>query len=363
MENHDRRGPMFLVEVKDNLFSNYLYEYLRERCQDLRLKISSQEAFQILTTSSKKSFLQKEREDLVKVAMIKEREQQKKAFARHFKKYEWLEYGLQGKILKKDYFQERLKAIKKGVAKKLLIQMQKEKIKLLKKQQKFLKELKIHQTHRHLFKIARDSIYGKNFSKDAQFYSYYAAEKLFKEVGRRSNLTLEQLKFLTFPEYKEILLKGKDYAIRANERMKYSIHFANKGKTIFFHGKDAKKIRKKLHFIKEGGRITKQNELKGNPAYPGKVIGKVKIINTVQEMMKMHRSDVLVSHMTNPDIVPVMKQASAIITDLGGITCHAAIISRELKIPCIIGTKIATQMLKDGDKVEVDANKGIVKKL
>ena len=80
-------------------------------------------------------------------------------------------------------------------------------------------------------------------------------------------------------------------------------------------------------------------------------------------MSKMKPGDILVSKATNPNVVPAMKIAGAIITDEGGITCHAAIISRELKIPCVIGTKIATQVLKDGDKVEVDANNGIIKKL
>lgn len=65
--------------------------------------------------------------------------------------------------------------------------------------------------------------------------------------------------------------------------------------------------------------------------------------------------------MTTPDFVPIMKRASAFVTDEGGITCHAAIVSREMKKPCIIGTKIATQVLKDGDLVEVDADKGVVK--
>jgi pyruvate,water dikinase len=65
--------------------------------------------------------------------------------------------------------------------------------------------------------------------------------------------------------------------------------------------------------------------------------------------------------MTRPEYVPLMKKAAGIITDEGGITCHAAIVSRELKIPCVIGTKIATKVLKDGDMVEVDADKGIVK--
>ena len=65
--------------------------------------------------------------------------------------------------------------------------------------------------------------------------------------------------------------------------------------------------------------------------------------------------------MTRPEFVPLMKRASAIVTDEGGITCHAAIVSRELNIPCIIGTKIVTKVLKDGDEVEVDADNGVVK--
>jgi len=73
--------------------------------------------------------------------------------------------------------------------------------------------------------------------------------------------------------------------------------------------------------------------------------------------------DIIVAVMTRPDYVPAMKKAAAIITDEGGITCHAAIISRELKKPCVIGTKIATQVLNDGDLVEVDADEGVVRVL
>ena len=66
---------------------------------------------------------------------------------------------------------------------------------------------------------------------------------------------------------------------------------------------------------------------------------------------------------TTPDFVPAVKIAAAVITDYGGITSHAAIVSREFGVPCVIGTKIATKVLKDGDRVEVDAEKGIVKKI
>jgi pyruvate,water dikinase len=78
-------------------------------------------------------------------------------------------------------------------------------------------------------------------------------------------------------------------------------------------------------------------------------------------MKKMKKGDILISPATNPNLMPAISKAGAMVTDEGGITSHAAIVSRELKIPCIIGTKIATQVLKDGDLVEVDANKGIVR--
>ena len=77
----------------------------------------------------------------------------------------------------------------------------------------------------------------------------------------------------------------------------------------------------------------------------------------------MNKGDVLVSHATNPNLLPAMGMAAAIVTDIGGLTCHAAIVSREFRIPCIVGTKIATQVLQDNDLVEVDAEKGVVKKI
>ncbi len=67
--------------------------------------------------------------------------------------------------------------------------------------------------------------------------------------------------------------------------------------------------------------------------------------------------------MTTPDFLPAMERAAAFVTEEGGITCHAAIVAREMKKPCVIGTKIATKVFKDGDRVEVDATKGVVRKI
>lgn len=106
---------------------------------------------------------------------------------------------------------------------------------------------------------------------------------------------------------------------------------------------------------------TQNQTLKGQIACRGKVTGVVRIVLDPHDDKGFKQGDILVTSMTRPEFVPLMKQAAAIITNEGGITCHAAIVSRELKIPCIIGTKVATRVLKDGDMVEVDADNGVVR--
>jgi phosphoenolpyruvate synthase/pyruvate phosphate dikinase len=104
-------------------------------------------------------------------------------------------------------------------------------------------------------------------------------------------------------------------------------------------------------------------ELKGSVASKGVARGRIRRVMRKKEISAFQDGEILVTSMTTPEFVPAMKKAAAIVTDEGGITCHAAIISRELGKPCIIGTKVATKVLKDGDEVEVDAEKGVVRVL
>lgn len=101
--------------------------------------------------------------------------------------------------------------------------------------------------------------------------------------------------------------------------------------------------------------------LKGEPASSGFRRGKVRVIIKTKDFDTFQEGEILVAAMTRPEFVPLMKKAAAIITDEGGITSHAAIVSRELKKPCVIGTRVATQYLKDGDIVEVDATLGVIR--
>lgn len=111
------------------------------------------------------------------------------------------------------------------------------------------------------------------------------------------------------------------------------------------------------------GKVEDAEVITGQVANQGKVTGRVKVIFVPAEISKVKKGDILVTTETTPDFMLAIYKAKALITDIGGISSHAAIVSREFNIPCIIGTKIATQVLKDGDLVEVDANQGIIRRL
>jgi len=115
---------------------------------------------------------------------------------------------------------------------------------------------------------------------------------------------------------------------------------------------------------KEANSMGEKKELnvltKGLSASPGIACGNVKNISNISEISRIEDGDVIVTVMTNPDMVPAMRRARAVVTDEGGRTCHAAIVSRELGIPCIVGTKTATETLKEGMSITVDATRGVV---
>lgn len=101
--------------------------------------------------------------------------------------------------------------------------------------------------------------------------------------------------------------------------------------------------------------------LSGLGAAPGMASGVARIVRELADADGLGKGDVLVTHMTAPDWVPLMRKAAAIVTDSGGMTCHAAIVSRELGIPCVVGTRRATEKLRDGEVVTVDATHGVIR--
>jgi pyruvate,water dikinase len=100
--------------------------------------------------------------------------------------------------------------------------------------------------------------------------------------------------------------------------------------------------------------------VKGRSAFPGCIIGRVRLLNKPEEAADIESGEILVTAMTDPDSVPAIERAAAVITDRGGILCHAAIVCRELRKPCIVGTQNATKALQNGMSVRVCAVRGVV---
>ena len=184
---------------------------------------------------------------------------------------------------------------------------------------------------------------------------YEQATKFFNELSCRLNISLNDFWYLS----KEEIVGG------LREKINIESIIAKRKIEGFTIKQVGKKI-KVLTGVKpedwhEAALPINNKEIKGNAAFIGKIIkGKVQIVFD-PALARMEIGDILVTPMTTPNFVPLMKKARAIITDEGGLLCHASIVARELKKPCIVGTKFATQVLEDGDKIEIDIKSGTVK--
>lgn len=144
------------------------------------------------------------------------------------------------------------------------------------------------------------------------------------------------------------------------QRFQYCVHTCEKGiekRTIEDYLSEHSHIKFEKYDVPDGG------ILKGQVSYPGKAKGRVRILKLKKDIQNFEEGAILVSPMTTPDFLPAMKKAAAIVTDEGGILCHAAIVARESQKPCVIGTKVATKMFMDGDVVEVDADNGTIRRV
>lgn len=139
--------------------------------------------------------------------------------------------------------------------------------------------------------------------------------------------------------------------------LQYAVHTTNNGTVVTSDPKNRELVIQNLLGLQEYGKV----ELRGNTACPGVIEGIVRVIMRTEQVREFQQGEVLVANMTHPDYMPAILKAAALVTDEGGIVCHAAVISRERNIPCIIATGDATKVLQTGDRVLVDANTGTIK--
>ena len=209
--------------------------------------------------------------------------------------------------------------------------------------------------------LAKEFAFLRTWRTDIMYRAGYRARNLFYEIAKRANFPTQDIIFLTLFELIKMAQTGRPPITQSEIKKRRKGYI-----TLIINGQF--KILSGLSLFKQIDSLIRSNNqkystLRGWTAYPGKVRGCVKIVIKSSDLNKVRSGDILVAVMTFPNLISAMEKAAAFVTDEGGILCHAAIVSREMKRPCIIGTKIATKLLNDGDKVEVDATKGIVKKI
>lgn len=183
-------------------------------------------------------------------------------------------------------------------------------------------------------------------------------EKIAKEKGIKS---VHLLTFLVLEEFINFLRTGnlpKD--IKERTRISATIILPRPALLV---GEAAGNLFKKLKYQEERStqQLLKGAVLRGTPVFSKKIRGYVQVISSLKQLSKFKKNYILVAPSTSPKYNPALKRAAGIITDEGGLLCHAAIISREFKIPGVVGTRVATKKLKTGQIVELDAINGIVK--
>lgn len=328
--------------------------------------VELEKAFAAIITPLKFDNVIKEELDFIQI-VLNNKEFTKEHLKSHGRKYSWLfinTFDIREcmEFMKKKF--KRYKNMDLIKKKEEIISVKKE---LESKHKEIIKNIEedISEYLNILHQLSRDRMETKFVFAGFEFL----LNDFLSEISRRINIPFaDMIKYIRTEEIAGILnnkIRISDEEL--SDRKKFYIFMYENGETIFNYGTKALEDMKKLYpELFEEKNI---KEFKGSIANAGKARGNVVIVppkdlESLEKInKKFNKGDILVTSMTQPNTILLMEKAAAFVTDEGGILCHAAIISREMNKPCIIGTKIATKVLKDGDLVEVDADKGIVRKL
>jgi len=317
------------------------------------------EAFYALTISTGESDVILEKKALLELAIrLNKGEDISKELENVYKKFTFTYFVFfLGKFKSIAEYNKEVKELAKKDPEKELNKIISHRKNELKKFEKTIKDLDIKSKLLEMINFAREAIYIRTYRLDRINEGIFIVYPLLKEIAKRIDLEVELVPMLLRDEIvnaleNELKPNKADIIERKNG---YGFIYFNKNIKFYF-GKDFKKI-------KEKDEIVEADVVRGRTAFRGKAIGEVVVVKSVDDLHKVKKGMILVCKMTTPNYVKEMEKAKAIVAEIGGITTHVAILSRELKKPCIMGTGNATKVFHDGDMVEVDADKGVVKKI
>lgn len=326
-------------------------EFKKILLNEIENKKRFNEYFSYLTIPSGMSFISREEMELRKISKLFG-DKKRKALKIHSKKYFWLQNSYAGpKEINEKFFSKRIIDLQNSSSRfsdfKTKIDLIK-KLKLSKKTVDFVNVIDFIT----IWQDARKEIILRNIG-------YFG--RIINEIGRRAKIKPGLIYYLGSRDVKLIKSLGAIKTLKEElKRREKGVFFLTRHKEeISVSGDGYDKLIS--YYKKISTSEMNKSELHGTVANTGTAIGRVVVCKSLRSISKVSKGDIIVASMTRPEFMPALKKAAAIVTDEGGLTCHAAIIARELNIPAVIGTKNATKILKDGMTVEVRANHGLVR--
>jgi len=346
-------GIGFLTEAYDEFWEDILKDVFTKE----KVKTPSPGDLATLLTSIEPPFLTIAEQELIKIKKQRNLTQKSKLIEKFVNKYYYLNVDYsQAEIINESDVKTELKKI--NIKKtKILIKKQRQA-----KKQRIFKKCKFTKKAKRAVKFFSQLSHWRDQRKEFFQITAASAWKIIKELHQRYHLPARFFHSFSLFDWREEKTRSQLLKIALTRGKRPALFIDYQGNVVYINNQEFKrKLKNKLEKIYVGDKKLGQKILSGQIAQKGKIQGRARIILSKNDFKKFKPGNVLVTSMTRPDFLPLIKKARAIVTDEGGITSHAAIISRELKKPCLMGAKIATRVLRDGDLVEVDANKGVVK--
>lgn len=349
---------------ENNFISGALGEKVGSKLNEKKVQLSLVRTMSLLLSPTRETIMHREIINLMRIALKAktfekglEAEEIKAEIKMHQKLFCWLDFGYIGPVHDFAYYYDRIKQLSQdeNLAEKYLdrkIEMKE----LFLKQQEYEEFLELSAEDKHKFFLARDLGYYKVYRKEITYMGMYMLNELTKILAERWNIDHSYF-FYVLPEEYESALKISSLA---QERSQECIYLTHEGQEEIITGARVELIMKSVRKSYLPTQLTNQKVFQGSATFviKDKIKGRAKIVNGSNHLHKVNRGDILISFATNPQMVVVMDKAAAIVTEQGGITCHAAIVSREMKKPCLVGVTGITQIIKDNDLVEVDTTNG-----
>jgi phosphohistidine swiveling domain-containing protein len=310
------------------------------------------------------SFHQQSEKEFFKIVIISSsKEELKKRMESYVKKWYWVQNSyFESRNLSPNDFLKTLKSLSRKKIFEKYTAIKNHPKNIIRRKKEIIKKWNLSPSIFQLANALSFSIWWQDHRKGLSWWAHSIVDILSWAAAKKFDIEFDTIMTYTAEEWKNLLVSGVlVLSSKIQERNKLTIFILSDGKVTEYTGKKAKVIVDNLRaeILKpkmKGGRI-----ITGIGVSRGISRGVVCILLSPRDLWRMKKGGILVAPMTSPDYVVAMRKAKGVITDVGGLMSHAAIISRELGIPCVVGTKVATESLRDGDKVEVDGERGLVK--